>query len=112
MSRQLGFRLLFVLVALIVAGAPLAHAGVRWGVTVGPVYSPPPYYRYAQPYPYPDYYGYPPPAYGYSYGYWDGHRDRDYWEHRNREWRGQEWREHERRDREWRGYRRDRDHWR
>ncbi|MGA2183842.1 MAG: hypothetical protein ABSH47_12495 [Bryobacteraceae bacterium] len=97
--------------ALIIAGAPQAHAGVRFGVTVGPAYPPPPC-AYAQPYQYPDYYAYPPPAYGYSYGYWRGRRDREYWERGYHEWRGHEWRNHERREHEWRGYRRGRDHWR
>ncbi|MGA3024643.1 MAG: hypothetical protein ABSF98_07735 [Bryobacteraceae bacterium] len=103
MSKRFGFALLILVAALIIAGAPQAHAGVRFGVAVGPAYPPPPYaYARPYPYPYPSYYAYPPPAYGYSYGYWSGHRDRAYWERRSYEWRGHEWR----------GYRRGRDHWR
>ena len=78
MSKRFGFPLLMLLAALIIAGAPQAHAGVRFGVAVGPAYPPPPY-AYAQAYPYRHYYAYPLPAYGYSYGYWRGYRDRAYW---------------------------------
>jgi hypothetical protein len=103
MSRRFGFPLLIVAVARIMAGAPQAHANVRFGVTVGPAYPPPPYaHARLYPYPYRNYYAYPPPAYGYSYGYRSGHGERTYWEQRNNEWRG-----HERR-----GYGRGRDHWR
>ena len=87
MSKRFGFPLLMLLAALIIAGAPQAHAGVRFGVAVGPAYPPPPY-AYAQAYPYRHYYAYPLPAYGYSYGYWRGYRDRAYWGGRNYVWHG------------------------
>ena len=110
MLKKLGLPTLALMAVLGLAGAPGAQAGVHFGVRIGPAYPPP--YVYSQPYyygySYPDYYVYPP-DYGYSFGYWGGHRDRWYREHR-----GHEWREHARHDhghdRGWHDRGRDHDH--
>jgi len=97
-----------VMFALMLAAPSQAHAGVRIGIAVGPVYPAPVYpaYGYVVVHPRPDPYCYRPYSYGYQesyyapsyryYGYRDGRR-----EHREHEWREHEWRErweHGRRD--------------
>jgi hypothetical protein len=98
MWKRLSLSLVVPLLALMIAGAPQAQAGVHFGVSIGvpPVY-PPPGYPYVSPYPYPSEYAYPPPVYGYGY-YWGGHPDRWYSGHHDRGWYGHEWHErgHER----------------
>jgi hypothetical protein len=111
MKKGIMLSLAAVMFALVLAAPTKAHAGVRIGIAVGPVYPAPVYaspaYGYVVVNPRPEPYYYSPYAYGYSPNYhYPSYRS--YGRYPVRDWRREhrehEWREHHEYDR--RGYRR------
>jgi hypothetical protein len=105
MRNRIMLSLAALMFALVLASPTKAHAGVRIGIAVGPVYPAPVYappaYGYVVVNPHPYYYQ------PYAYGYEPSYYYRSYRPYRPyvRDWhREREWREHYRYDR--RGYRR------
>ena len=108
MTKRIMLALAAVMFALMLAAPSQAHAGVRIGIAVGPVYPTPVYpaYGYVVVHPRPEPYYYRPYSYYAPSYYAPSYRDHRPYVYRD--WRGdrreREWREHRGYDR--RGYRR------
>jgi hypothetical protein len=116
MVKKFGLAVALLVVMLVLISPPRAEAAVRFGISVGPVYSYPAYpyvvspypYAYSYPYayqysPYAYPYGYPAPVYVYPNRGYRHYRDRHYRAYRGRDHdrsrHGNSFRGHDRHDR-------------
>ena len=98
MVKKFGLAVALLVGMFVLISPPQAEAAVRFGISVGPVYSYPAYPYVVNPYPYPySYpYAYQYSPYAYSYGYpapvyvYPGHGHRHYRDRYYRDYRGRD----------------------